>query len=364
MDKQIPLVLTLWEGQQAELSHAACVPWMLRLNKPLSSRLNVSVEDETQPGTYRVLALPPETNDLILSQCGFLGRLLCTNLKKTVDASIDSLRLRPGAPRGVLLGLVTSCPALECLHCSLLECMDDDLLGEILAAGPGLRLVDVSKCMRLTATSHARGRALGVRFTFDQTAALKAVSAWQWLRKMGLKEPPDTKRNKAVVCARGCWRLWRPSDELDPAAVVELQLLALRDGSEEAIEACFSHSSPANRAATGPASRFGQMIRAGYPVMLSSNSVYVRQLKGEQLRRISSKPEGTVCVFVVGFASPNSPPLPPPGEDVSAWTSGTAEVFMWELSRNAAQVRSNAFAVPRDEGGANVFAAPRDDWDG
>uniref|UniRef100_A0A7S3AU54 Uncharacterized protein n=1 Tax=Haptolina ericina TaxID=156174 RepID=A0A7S3AU54_9EUKA len=187
----------------------------------------------------------------------------------------------------------------------------------------------------MTAAAHELAR--GARFTYDQTAALKAVSAWQWLRKMGLKEPPDTKRNKAVVCARGCWRLWRPSDELDPAAVVELQLLALRDGSEEAIEACFSHSSPANRAATGPASRFGQMIRAGYPVMLSSNSVYVRQLKGEQLRRISSKPEGTVCVFVVGFASPNSPPLPPPGEDVSAWTSGTAEVFMWELSRNAAQ---------------------------
>ena len=297
----------------------------------------LSVRVRAAPGCQSLITLDTEMSARILAHCGFLGRLLCSWTKRTVDGSLRSLQLRPEVPRAVVTSLVASCPALECLHASLLECMDDALLADILASGPSLRLIDVSKCVRLTAAAHELAR--GARFTYDQTAALKAVSAWQWLHKMGLNEPPDAKCNKVVVCARGCWRLWRPLDELDAAAVVELQLLALRDGSEDAIEACFSHSSPANRALTGPASRFGQMIRAGYPVMLSSNGVHVRQLKGDECRRLSSKPEGATAIFVVGFATPNSPPPPPPGEDVSVWCSGAAEIFMWELSRNAAQVR-------------------------
>ena len=61
----------------------------------------------------------------------------------------------------LVLRLVARCTALECLHCSGLECMDDGMLREMLAAGPTLRLVDVSQCVRLTAAAYEEGRARG-----------------------------------------------------------------------------------------------------------------------------------------------------------------------------------------------------------
>jgi hypothetical protein len=50
--------------------------------------------------------------------------------------------------------------------------------------------------------------------------------------------------------------------------VVELQVLDLRDNSDEGIAKCFSFASPKSKAQTGPAGRFSQMIRGGYSIML------------------------------------------------------------------------------------------------
>ena len=63
-----------------------------------------------------------------------------------------------------------------------------------------------------------------------------------------------------------------PNPALGPAEVVRIQLEALRgnDASDQGIAVCFRFASPSNRRMTGPASRFGNMIKQGqYALMLS-----------------------------------------------------------------------------------------------
>merc|ERR1711988_499530 len=84
------------------------------------------------------------------------------------------------------------------------------------------------------------------------------------------------------VVAEQCWRLHSPNPGLTAQDVVEMQILALgaaRDESAfiEGINKCFEYASPANKQNTGPAQRFGHMIRCGYPAMLNWQSYKIHE---------------------------------------------------------------------------------------
>ena len=64
----------------------------------------------------------------------------------------------------------------------------------------------------------------------------------------------------------------RPEPTLSPAAVVEAQLAALREGGDDGLARVFNFASPANQSQTGPAERFAQMIREAYPELLGHQS--------------------------------------------------------------------------------------------
>jgi len=69
-----------------------------------------------------------------------------------------------------------------------------------------------------------------------------------------------------------------PSPDLSPAEVVRIQVEALRrlgdDG--DAVEQCFALASPANQAVTGPAERFGEMVKMPpYRAMISAREALI-----------------------------------------------------------------------------------------
>lgn len=70
----------------------------------------------------------------------------------------------------------------------------------------------------------------------------------------------------------------RPTPELSPQEVVELQLTAFRsnDEGDQGIGIAFRFASPRNRRATGPVERFARMMRApGYrPMLLFEEATY------------------------------------------------------------------------------------------
>lgn len=72
-----------------------------------------------------------------------------------------------------------------------------------------------------------------------------------------------------------------PAATLSPAAVVEAQLAALREDSDDGLLRAFSFASPANRAQTGPAPRFAEMIRKGYPELLGHQTAVLGPSKLE-----------------------------------------------------------------------------------
>jgi hypothetical protein len=72
--------------------------------------------------------------------------------------------------------------------------------------------------------------------------------------------------------------LAQPSAQLRPEEVVRRQLDALRENGhgEEGIRRCYQFASPFNRAATGPFSRFAEMVRSPpYDVMLRATDTLV-----------------------------------------------------------------------------------------
>jgi hypothetical protein len=92
-----------------------------------------------------------------------------------------------------------------------------------------------------------------------------------------------------TVGTHKCWRLLSPDAMQTPAEVVEVQVLALGAARaenlfEEGVGKCFEYASPGNKANTGPAERFGHMIRLGYSVMMcwDSYSITVLQSSGAQ----------------------------------------------------------------------------------
>jgi len=60
----------------------------------------------------------------------------------------------------------------------------------------------------------------------------------------------------------------QPSANLTPHEVVAAQLAALRDNTPDGLARVFAFASPANRAVTGPVTRFVAMLREGYPELL------------------------------------------------------------------------------------------------
>jgi hypothetical protein len=73
-----------------------------------------------------------------------------------------------------------------------------------------------------------------------------------------------------VVKSDMCWRLHSPNASQTAREVVEMQVLSLRVSAEndEGVRKCFEYASPGNKAHTGPAERFGEMIRRGYSIMM------------------------------------------------------------------------------------------------
>ena len=161
-----------------------------------------------------------------------------------------------GASREALLALASRCRAhsLEALLLHDVRATDDDVLG---AFAPKLVLagcrVDISGCSRPT------------------TAGLELLGCG---RDGGGGGGGGGSAPVLPIFDERSWRLFRPDPSLAPALVVRLQLLALSAARQVADRAAgfdkaFCFASPSNKRFTGPAQRFGQMIAAGYPEMMS-----------------------------------------------------------------------------------------------
>ena len=146
----------------------------------------------------------------------------------TVNTLVQILVFHRDALREFVLARASSCQAVREIVLAGVSSVDDHCLERLLVL-PALERIDVSDCLELTSASLERLRA----------------------------------RESITFAARRCWRLWSPCPELDPRHVVELQVYALRDNSDEGIAATFAFASPSNRLGTGPVSRFGHMIRNG-----------------------------------------------------------------------------------------------------
>ncbi|KAJ1641541.1 hypothetical protein T492DRAFT_1138408, partial [Pavlovales sp. CCMP2436] len=170
---------------------------------------------------------------------GSLARTVCTEANAVVNVLVRTLTFAPDAPKAVVQSRAARCVAVTKIRLVDVLAVDDMCLAKLLTIST-LSSIDVSGCSMLTPLSLARLRASPVDFA-----------------------------------ARRCWRMWRPSPELGPREVIELQVLALRDNSAEGIQAAFDWASPANQAFTGPASRFGRMIASGFSIMLTSSRARV-----------------------------------------------------------------------------------------
>ena len=131
-------------------------------------------------------------------------------------------------------------------RCSRLSIFDSDMSDDALAAllKPPLASLHLSNCAGLS------GRSL---------EALHA-SRVEW-------------------SAEGCF--WAPHALLSPLQVLEHQILALRQNSDEGIERCYNFASPANHMQTGPLPRFNNMIRRGFGLILTSQRAYTREMISE-----------------------------------------------------------------------------------
>lgn len=103
----------------------------------------------------------------------------------------------------------------------------------------------------------------------------------------------------------------KPSPVLSPRQVVEIQLAALKAngarGKDLGIAQTFDFASPANRAWTGPLSRFTRMIRASFSSMLDHRGARIGPLVAE----------GRSAVFPVVIRD----------------AAGREHGFLWTLSR-------------------------------
>ena len=207
------------------------------------------MRSRNKPGAQRQLAqttamhLPAEILAEMLPPV--LGRLLSRELRARIDASVTSVRLRPGTPAAVLRKLVLQewCATLERVSLRGVSCVDDELLAEVLDSVPSLRSLDVSGCEQLRHASLPRLQG-------------SALQSW---------------------AAEGCWRMLRPCSQLSPETALRAQYTALQNNGDlpfnsEGVRACFEFASPSNRAATGPLERFAQMLHSGYPVMLDASA--------------------------------------------------------------------------------------------
>jgi hypothetical protein len=88
-----------------------------------------------------------------------------------------------------------------------------------------------------------------------------------------------------------CWRLHSPNPSLTAQDVVEMQILSLGASAEnnEGVHKCFEYASPDNKAHTGPAERFGAMIRQGYGIMMRWHSYTINEqlvMHHDELHRV------------------------------------------------------------------------------
>ena len=93
---------------------------------------------------------------------------------------------------------------------------------------------------------------------------------------------PEILPSLRAAFSDGCWStnacFWAPSPLLSHQQVLAHQILSLRMNNLDGIAKCFAFASPANRAMTGPLSRFAAMIRAVYSILLSSPRAHVAEL--------------------------------------------------------------------------------------
>ena len=104
-----------------------------------------------------------------------------------------------------------------------------------------------------------------------------------------------------------------PGPELSPEEVVRIQLEALRsnDASDHGIAVCFRFASPANKANTGPLSRFTHMIKDGvYRLMLEYRQIDYEpiQVVDDVARQRVTLTGSTTAVTYVFFLSKQAQP--------------------------------------------------------
>jgi hypothetical protein len=120
----------------------------------------------------------------------------------------------------------------------------------------------------------------------------------------------------------------RPSPDLDPEEVVQIQLQALQlnDESNRGIEVAFRFASPANKAATGPLSRFTQLFsNPAYAPMLNHTEAEYGTLvvSGNQARQVVAltSAEGTRVAYLFALTRQRT------GEFEGSWMTDAVSVI-------------------------------------
>jgi len=246
--------------------------------------------------------LPPELQYAILAEARrpLLSRQLSSQLSAIGAQQLERLIFARCDSASTVRSLVGWCTALRELDLRRVACVDDQLVAWILENRPRLALLDVSESAgeRLTARSLALFRAM--------TPSLE----WR---------------------AAGCWRMHSAHLSLSAREVVAFQVLALRgdEGSGDGVAACFSFASPANRMYTGPADRFGRMIRASYGCMMQSRTARIACVAG-------GGDADTTSTFLVSFEAQTADADVLSGswlEVMGMEEPQTGHLFHWELSR-------------------------------
>ena len=204
-------------------------------------------------------SLPTELQVMILSLAiGAQGcRQLCSAFRSTIDGSQASLSFVKEATAPAIRARVARCPVLRSvsLHGSIF--VDDDLVAWLLQQ-KRLASIDLS------------GAGLDPNRAPMNRNRLTAEGSLPALRAFGGEWRAD-----------GCF--WLPSPLLTPQQVLANQILALRMHGrrlemglqpQAAMQLCFNFASPRNQHITGPIARFSEMIRLGYPEMLSSQTAH------------------------------------------------------------------------------------------
>ena len=285
-------------------------------------------------------------------------RQLCVAFRSMVDGSQASLSFVKEATAPAIRARVARCPVLRRISVRGVIDVDDDLVAWLLQQ-KALTSIDLS----LAGLNPNRVPMNQNRLTAEGSLPALRAFGGEWR-------------------ADGCF--WLPSPLLSPQQVLICQILALRmhlgagaaATKGAAMQLCFNFASPRNQHITGPIARFSEMIRLGYPEMLSAQTVHFVPWewqeggKGLVLRVAFELPDGCLACYVWFLGKQpviraiNEEAVPPEYEEERRAIRACERCWMTEsvLHDHEADATSGSGGDPGDDNGYIVGQIYAKNW--